>query len=68
MSVWFARLLTFGTATLLMLSLTDDRLTAHHSFAAEYDSQAPITISGEVSKVEWTNPHTYVYVEPGGWP
>ena len=63
MSVWFARLLTFGTATLLMLSLTDNRLTAHHSFAAEYDSQAPITISGEVSKVEWTNPHTYVYVD-----
>jgi len=27
------------------------------------DSQAPITISGEVSKVEWTNPHTYVYVD-----
>lgn len=36
---------------------------AHHSFAAEYDSQAPITIKGTVTKVEWTNPHSYVYVD-----
>ncbi len=36
---------------------------AHHSFAAEYDSQAPITLKGTVTKVEWTNPHSYVYVD-----
>jgi len=36
---------------------------AHHSFAAEYDSNAPITVEGTVTKVEWTNPHSYVYVD-----
>ena len=35
----------------------------HHSFAAEYDSSAPITVKGTVTKVEWTNPHSYVYVD-----
>ena len=36
---------------------------AHHSFAAEYDSHNLITLNGVISKVEWTNPHTYVYVD-----
>ena len=33
---------------------------AHHSFAAEYDGEKPVTISGTVSKVEWMNPHIYI--------
>jgi hypothetical protein len=36
---------------------------AHHSFAAEYDSNNLITLSGVISKVEWTNPHIYIYVD-----
>ena len=36
---------------------------AHHSFAAEYDSAQLITLKGTVSKVEWTNPHIYVYLD-----
>jgi hypothetical protein len=36
---------------------------AHHSFAAEYDSKALITLNGVITKVEWTNPHIYFYVD-----
>lgn len=36
---------------------------AHHSFAAEYDSNRPIKLTGAVTKVEWTNPHVYFYID-----
>jgi len=39
---------------------------AHHSFAAEYDSSKPVTISGTVTKVEWMNPHARFYVDVKG--
>jgi hypothetical protein len=35
---------------------------AHHSFAAEFDSDKPITLTGIVTKVEWTNPHVWFYI------
>jgi len=35
---------------------------AHHSFAAEFDADKPITLTGIVTKVEWTNPHVWFYV------
>ena len=38
-------------------------MAAHHSFAAEYDAKQPITISGTVTKLEWTNPHARFYVD-----
>jgi hypothetical protein len=36
---------------------------AHHSFAAEYDSNQLITLTGKITKVEWTNPHIYIHID-----
>jgi hypothetical protein len=35
---------------------------AHHSFAAEFDGTKPVRLVGKITKVEWTNPHSYFYV------
>lgn len=36
---------------------------AHHSFAAQFDDKAPITVKGTLTKMEWLNPHTWIYVD-----
>jgi hypothetical protein len=36
---------------------------AHHSFAAEFDETKPLTLKGVVTKIEWTNPHVYFYID-----
>jgi Family of unknown function (DUF6152) len=38
-------------------------LSAHHSFLAEYDSTKPVSVTGTVTKVEWTNPHIWFYLD-----
>ncbi|MSO46443.1 MAG: hypothetical protein EXQ59_06735 [Acidobacteria bacterium] len=36
---------------------------AHHSFAAEFDAKAPITLKGTLTKLEWVNPHGWVHID-----
>lgn len=38
-------------------------LAAHHSFGAEYDTSKPITLTGTITKIDWTNPHSFLYVD-----
>jgi hypothetical protein len=48
---------------LASLLLAASAASAHHSFAAQYDSTRPITVKGAVAKVDWTNPHIHFYVD-----
>src|SRR5947209_12384314 len=50
-------------AAVAALALGGATLAAHHSFAAEFDINKPITLQGTVTKVEWVNPHVYVYLD-----
>ena len=43
--------------------LTAGAVSAHHSFAAEYDSTKPVNVTGAVTKIEWNNPHVYFYID-----
>ena len=51
----------FGGLIAGVLLLTGGKALAHHSFAAEFDGTKRVTLSGVVTKVEWTNPHVWIY-------
>ena len=52
-----------GVLLALVLLFSAVPVFAHHSFAAEYDVKQPVTLRGVVTKVEWLNPHIYLYVD-----
>jgi hypothetical protein len=51
-AVTAAVLLTFGAS-----------LRAHHAFSAEFDANAPVTLRGPITRVEWINPHAWIHME-----
>ena len=56
----------FVLAAVLGLLLTAAPVLAHHSFAAEFDASKPLKLTGTVTKLEWTNPHTWFFVDVKG--
>jgi len=53
-------------ATFVAVMTIDRSAVAHHSFAAEFDANQPITVNGAVSKMDWVNPHSWIYVDVKG--
>jgi len=59
LSPFFRSLLGLAVAAGLLTT----QLAAHHSFGAEYDANKPVTVSGVITKIDWTNPHSYFFVD-----
>jgi uncharacterized protein DUF6152 len=55
--------LAIFSAILLGLSVPETPAYAHHSVGAEFDLSKRITLQGRVTKIEWMNPHVYLYVD-----
>lgn len=53
-------------ALLLCVLLTSIPVLAHHSFAAEFDASKPLKLTGTVTRLEWTNPHTWFFIDVKG--
>ena len=45
------------------IALDGSTVAAHHSFAAEFDITKPVTLTGKVTKIEWTNPHAFLFID-----
>ena len=49
--------------TIAFLSIAALPMLGHHTFSSEFDASKPLNLTGKVSKVEWQDPHVYIYLD-----
>lgn len=50
-------------ASALLFAAAASSASAHHSFAAEFDANQPVTLKGTITKMEWINPHSWLHID-----
>jgi hypothetical protein len=54
---------SLGLLATTLITVQSGTVIAHHSFSAQYDADAPVSLEGVLVKVEWLNPHAYFYID-----
>ena len=57
------KLFSIAAAAALLVAVFGVQLSAHHSFAAEFDAKRPVKLRGTVVKMEWINPHSWIHID-----
>ncbi len=62
-------LMATGVVFIAALALMTSNASAHHSFSAEFDAKKPVKLTGVITRMDWVNPHSWLYIdvkEPDG--
>jgi hypothetical protein len=57
------KLFSITAAAALLVAVAGVQVSAHHSFAAEFDAKRPVKLRGTVVKMEWINPHSWIHID-----
>jgi Family of unknown function (DUF6152) len=57
---------SIATVVVFALMVVAKPVLAHHAFSAEFDQSKPVKVQGEISRLEWTNPHAWLFIDSKG--
>ena len=57
---------SIATVVIFALVIAAKPVLAHHAFSAEFDQAKPVKVQGEISRLEWTNPHAWLFIDSKG--
>ena len=57
---------SIATVVVFALIIAAKPVLAHHAFSAEFDQAKPVKVQGEISRLEWTNPHAWLFIDSKG--
>jgi len=57
---------SIATVIVFTLMIAAKPVLAHHAFSAEFDQSKPVKVQGEITRLEWTNPHAWLFIDSKG--